>query len=84
MTPTEYEDKLGETMLGPNVTPGQGFLMEMILTFLLVFIVQAVCDSRRKDIKGSAALAIGLTITAGHLAAVRKYNVETIRLKCLF
>lgn len=74
MTPTEYEDKLGETRLGSNVTPGQGFLMELLLTFLLVFIVQAVCDSRRKDIKGSAALAIGLTITACHLAAVINFN----------
>lgn len=70
MTPTEYEDKLGETNLGANVTGPAGFLMEAILTFVLVLVVQAVCDSRRKDIKGSAPLAIGLSITAGHLAAV--------------
>lgn len=70
LTPAEKEGTLGITNLGGDVTQIQGLIMEAILTFLLVFVIQAVSDDRRKDIKGSAPLAIGLSITACHLSAV--------------
>ncbi|XP_070153636.1 aquaporin AQPAn.G isoform X1 [Polyergus mexicanus] len=61
---------LGATMLGNGVSVSQGTVMEAIITFLLVLVVHAVTDAKRSDTKGWAPLAIGLTITAAHMAAV--------------
>jgi MIP family channel proteins len=46
---------------GPGITPGQGILVEAILTFFLVFVVHGTgVDERGRRIAG---LAIGATIT---------------------
>ncbi|XP_015599285.1 aquaporin AQPAe.a isoform X2 [Cephus cinctus] len=68
-TPT-VSTSVGNTALGTNITVGQGVLVEAIITFLLVLVVHSVTDSRRPEMKNMAALAIGLTITAAHLACV--------------
>ncbi|XP_044596531.1 aquaporin AQPAn.G-like isoform X1 [Cotesia glomerata] len=61
---------IGATTLSDGVDSGQGILMEAIVTFLLVLVVHATTDSKRRDTTGWAPLAIGLTITVAHLAAV--------------
>ncbi|CAG9575849.1 unnamed protein product [Danaus chrysippus] len=69
-TPEAVAGKLGVTALGKNVTPLQGFGIEFFLGFVLVFVVFGVCDPNKSDSKSTAPLAIGLTVTLGHLLAV--------------
>jgi len=59
----------GITKLGLDLTPGQGFLIEMVVTFVLVLTVYAAAADEGNEVKGSAPLAIGLAIAIGHLFA---------------
>ncbi|CAB3237287.1 unnamed protein product [Arctia plantaginis] len=70
LTPERAAGKLGVTGLGTDVTPLQGFGIEFFLGFVLIFVVCGVCDGNKPDHKSTAPLAIGLTVTLGHLLAV--------------
>ena len=64
-------NKLGNTLLGDEVSPGQGFGIELFITFVLVLVVFAAAadEDNQSSVKGSAPLAIGLSITTCHLFA---------------
>jgi len=70
LTNSAYGNSLGMTVPNPKIGVAQAFGVEFMITLVLVLTVFGVCDEFRKDVKGSAPLAIGLSITACHLAAI--------------
>lgn len=60
----------GLTTIQENVTVGEGFAVELLITFVLVITVFATCDPSKFDHKGSGPLAIGLSVTMCHLSFV--------------
>ncbi|XP_046669584.1 aquaporin AQPcic isoform X2 [Homalodisca vitripennis] len=71
ITPEGLRGNLCMTTLSTGVTPMMGFLVEACITFVLVLLVQSVCDDRRKDLGNAAPVAVGLAITCCHLAAIK-------------
>lgn len=65
LTPLKYQEAVGVTSLHESLTPAQGFGLEFFTTFSLVIVVLGVTDPHRTDVKGSAPLAIGLTVATG-------------------
>jgi len=61
---------LGANGLQAGVDVGSGFLVEFVVTFLLVLTVFGCCDPKRQDVKGSVPLAIGLAVGVAHLLSI--------------
>lgn len=70
VTPTTLQGALGVTTVNPKITVGPALLVELLITFQLVFTVFATCDPKRTDLKGSGGLAIGFAVAIGHLFAI--------------
>ncbi|XP_051879612.1 aquaporin-4-like [Pristis pectinata] len=70
ITPPDVRGELGVTTINENLSAGHGLLVELLITFQLLFTIFATCDSKRDDLKGSSALAIGLSVTIGHMFAI--------------
>ena len=60
---------LGAHALGPGITAGSGFLVEIVLTFALVFVVFATAMDP-KGLGHLAPAAIGLTVLVDHLFGI--------------
>ena len=60
---------LGTDAYGKHITEGGAFVLEIVLTFLLVFVVLMVTE--KKAAAGFAGLAIGLSLTVIHLVGIQ-------------
>lgn len=61
--------------LHPGVSVGQATTVEIFLTLQFVLCIFATYDERRNGRLGSVALAVGFSLTLGHLFGVsRKKN----------
>ncbi|XP_018535655.1 aquaporin-4 [Lates calcarifer] len=70
ITPTSVRGGMGVTTVNASISVGNALVVELFITFQLVFTVFATCDHKRNDLKGSSALAIGLSVCIGHLFAI--------------
>ena len=62
---------LGVNGINPNTTPAGGFVMEALLTMLLVLVVYAsAVDSGNNSSPMLPPLLIGLTVTVAHLLLI--------------
>jgi len=61
---------LGCTGVSPAISVGQAFGIEFMITMVLVLVVFAAAADANNSVKGSAPLAIGLSITTCHLFAI--------------
>ncbi len=71
VVPGGKNSSLGTSQLGERVSAGQGFGIELLITFVLVIVVFSAVDGGRTDVGGSVPLTIGLSISMCHLFAVR-------------
>ncbi|WP_076261931.1 aquaporin [Intrasporangium flavum] len=65
---TDQTGALGTNNWGPTISMGGTFVLEVVLTFLLVFVVLLV--THRQAAPGFAGLAIGLTLAVIHLVGI--------------
>ncbi|MGY1773094.1 aquaporin [Blastococcus sp. SYSU D00813] len=65
---TDQTGALGSNDWGATISGGGAFVLEVLLTFVLVFVVLLVTG--RAAAPGFAGLAIGLTLTAVHLVGI--------------
>ncbi|XP_030227976.1 aquaporin-4 [Gadus morhua] len=70
VTPESVRGGLGVTMVQTSISAGHALVVELFITFQLVFTVFASCDPKRSDLSGSPSLAIGLSVCIGHLFAI--------------
>ena len=73
LTPDKLHGTLGTSTPMEGLNAGQIIGIEMVLGFVLVFVVFATCDGGRKDLSGSGPLSIGLAIGMAHLLGVSSY-----------
>ncbi|KAM4705983.1 aquaporin-4-like [Rhinophrynus dorsalis] len=68
VTPRNVIGNLGLTAVNERLSHGHALLIEILITFQLVFTISASCDPKCKD--RYPALTIGISVIIGHLFAI--------------
>jgi len=71
VTPGAIAKGLGKTAVNSMLQPGQGFVVETVITFILILVIHSVCDDANRSNIVTPAISIGLIIAAAHLAAIK-------------
>ncbi|XP_067825249.1 aquaporin FA-CHIP-like [Heptranchias perlo] len=69
LTPQDIRGELGLNKPSPGVTQSQALGVEIIVTFQLVMCVFAI-SHKKSNFEGSAHVALGASVTLGHLVAI--------------
>jgi len=69
-TPESARGGFGVTSLGKDVTPGQGFALELLFTFFLVFFVLSITDDKKNTEPYGTTLGIGVMILVAHVCLI--------------
>ena len=84
VTPSEVRGPLGVTAPSGNVSLGQAFGVELILTFVLVFTILAATDESRMLSGYQVPLSIGIAVFICHMTGVRWSSLFLVCVcKCL-
>lgn len=67
LVPAQAQGNLSVTSIHSDITIGQAFGIELIITFILVITIFSCVDSRRSDLHGSFPLQIGFAVVIGGL-----------------
>ena len=70
-TPPKFRGALGVLSLHPDLTPQFGFVIEVLITFQLIWTATASKDPIRKFTGFQAPFAIGMSVTIGLMTGVR-------------
>jgi len=68
--PDAYQGNLGATLLGKGVAPEQGFALEFLFTFMLVFFVLSITDEKKQQEPYGTTLGIGIIIWVAHVCLI--------------
>ncbi|XP_025405492.1 aquaporin AQPAe.a-like isoform X2 [Sipha flava] len=70
ITPTDSTITFGRTQVNTLLNPGQGFIIEAFITFILVLVIHSVCDEANRSNVVTPAVSIGVAIAALHLGFI--------------
>jgi len=69
-TPESARESLGVNKIAPGVAVEQGFGMELMFTFILVFFVFSITDPKKNTEPYGTTLGIGVVIWVCHVCLV--------------